>query len=365
MNGTDPETLISGATVADSYDLDLDLVNGKMYWGNTASEVRWADLDGQNDLGILTLTMSPDSLALDVVGGKIYWSENGPGEGIYRADLDGQNEELFRLLTLTPGGIALDLVNSPQRLYYAEYDTGDSRIFREDLDKSNNTEVEDVFAAAGKDLSYGLALDVLGNKMYMGLGGAGTIGSADIPDGGNFAEYTDPALNTDIDLDLGAGKYYYGVLAAIQRANLDGTGPETAFPLVAGEQPYGIALQCSSCGNSLCEYEEEKCSADCSSETHCNDGVDNDDDGAVDGADSDCPGVPENTDALCGDSLDNDSDGLVDCADPDCNTHLGPGGTFTCEFGTELTCGDSGDNDADGLTDCADASDCPPGIPPC
>ncbi|MFH2009388.1 MAG: hypothetical protein ABI333_22545 [bacterium] len=53
---------------------------------------------------------------------------------------------------------------------------------------------------------------------------------------------------------------------------------------------------------------------------------------------------------ICGDGLDNDNDGLVDCADSDC--HMDP----TCG---ELACDDSQDNDGDGLTDCWDP-DCTP-----
>jgi hypothetical protein len=51
-------------------------------------------------------------------------------------------------------------------------------------------------------------------------------------------------------------------------------------------------------------------------ETSCSDGVDNDCDGAIDGADSDCAtGGPE----MCKDGVDNDGDANIDCADSDCN----------------------------------------------
>jgi cysteine-rich repeat protein len=123
-------------------------------------------------------------------------------------------------------------------------------------------------------------------------------------------------------------------------------------------------------------------------ETACFDGIDNDNDGSTDCADSDClgasdgpcqtgqPGVcaagtyecrdlsrqcmahglpqPE----LCSDGLDNDCDGLTDGADPDCQAAI------------ETDCFDGLDNDADGSTDCADpdcagARDgaCPTGLP--
>ena len=98
----------------------------------------------------------------------------------------------------------------------------------------------------------------------------------------------------------------------------------------------------------------------------CDDGIDNDDDGAVDhpggmgadGADRD-PGceTPDDDDErdpeaeepeeICDDEVDNDDDDLVDDDDPDCNEGAQDG-----EF-----CDDDIDNDGDGLTD-EDDPDC-------
>jgi len=60
--------------------------------------------------------------------------------------------------------------------------------------------------------------------------------------------------------------------------------------------------------------------------------------------------LPDAETGLCGDSSDNDGDGAIDCADSDCF-----GDTTFCT--TETFCGDGFDNDTDGSTDCADA-DC-------
>jgi len=183
------------------------------------------------------------------------------------------------------------------------------------------------------------------------------------------------------------------------------------------------------CGDGLVEGDEEcddgntidgdGCSAACETEggpeTDCGDGVDNDADGLVDCADSDCASDPTcapvcgnglveggeecddgNTidgdgctaacedeagpETNCEDRDDNDGDGLVDCADPDCtddpfclcgngqpdpgeacddgNNADGDGCSSDCqvEIGPEV-CNDGIDNDTDGLVDCAD-SDC-------
>jgi hypothetical protein len=50
----------------------------------------------------------------------------------------------------------------------------------------------------------------------------------------------------------------------------------------------------------------------------CNDGVDNNLNGAIDCADSVCQGTPCCPE-ICDDGLDNDGDTLIDCADPDCS----------------------------------------------
>jgi Zn-dependent metalloprotease len=65
----------------------------------------------------------------------------------------------------------------------------------------------------------------------------------------------------------------------------------------------------------------------------CTDSVDNDGDGAIDCADSDCASDPScSTDPeVCDDGLDNDGDGAADCDDSDCDTD--PACATTCPGG--------------------------------
>jgi hypothetical protein len=85
----------------------------------------------------------------------------------------------------------------------------------------------------------------------------------------------------------------------------------------------------------------------------CSDRLDNDCDGLVDCADSDCSADPACAPIcmaeVCNDGLDNDCDGLVDCADPDCSANPACGPVCMPEV-----CNDGIDNDCDGLSDCAD-----------
>ncbi len=88
-----------------------------------------------------------------------------------------------------------------------------------------------------------------------------------------------------------------------------------------------------------------------STETRCDDGIDDDGDGATDCDDVDCAGDPDCAVPVerCGNGADDDRDGLADCDDPDCaeNPRCVP----------ESDCDDGRDNDRDGVTDCDDA-DC-------
>ncbi|HZF51503.1 MAG TPA: hypothetical protein VE093_22760 [Polyangiaceae bacterium] len=55
---------------------------------------------------------------------------------------------------------------------------------------------------------------------------------------------------------------------------------------------------------------------------------------------------------VCNTGVDEDLDGLVDCADSDCAAHP------TCSSADEVLCGNLKDDDLDGLTDCEDSTSC-------
>jgi hypothetical protein len=89
-------------------------------------------------------------------------------------------------------------------------------------------------------------------------------------------------------------------------------------------------------------------------ELECDDGIDNDGDGATDCDDADCSGFPGCgggvPSEICDDGIDNDGDGATDCDDDDCLVFHGCGGGVPFE----TSCNDAVDNDGDGLVDCQD-----------
>ena len=87
--------------------LALDVDGGQMYWTELDSErIRRANLDGSD---VETLVSGADNaygLALDVDGGQMYWTEADLGR-IRRANLDGSDVETLVTSLEIPASIAL------------------------------------------------------------------------------------------------------------------------------------------------------------------------------------------------------------------------------------------------------------------
>jgi hypothetical protein len=107
------------------------------------------------------------------------------------------------------------------------------------------------------------------------------------------------------------------------------------------------------CADSQCTNEDA-----CDEATYasgCGNGEDDDGDGKEDCADSDCAGVAACDEATyangCANDKDDDGDGVSDCADEDCAD------VTACDESTYPNgCGNSTDDDGDGETDCADVN---------
>ncbi len=127
------------------------------------------------------------------------------------------------------------------------------------------------------------------------------------------------------------------------------------------------------CQSNYCVYAQAE---------YCGNGIDDDLDGLIDGADPDCGS--EVVELVCDDGLDDDADGLVDCEDSDCD--FAPACVEDCSNGidddddglidcqdsgcpacplVETSCGNLFDDDGDGLADCDDpdcAAQCTPPV---
>ncbi|MEQ9405583.1 MAG: FG-GAP-like repeat-containing protein [Cyclobacteriaceae bacterium] len=130
FDGSNPEVLI---TVGTPRDIELDLINEKMYY-SAGTEIFQANLDGS---GVVSLydggSWSQYGVALDVAANRIFWIEDD--EGIYntfRADLDGSN-----ISVIGSGGTPFDIETDPsnQRIYLTDPSTPE--IFSLDYDGAN------------------------------------------------------------------------------------------------------------------------------------------------------------------------------------------------------------------------------------
>ncbi len=229
-----------------------------VYWVDVvANEINRVTSDGENVETLVTRSqglVNPQDIALDVAGGKMYWTDYGysdehGSEKIVRANLDGSNIET--LVTRSEGlegpwGIALDVVGG--KMYWA--DKQGKKIVRANLDGTN---IETLVTRGLVDLG-GIALDVVGGKMYyVDYGdprewGKEKIARANL-DGSNIEILISGRRAggpQDIALDVAGGKIYYVDVynSRIVRANLDGSNIESLIRVGASAtgSPQGIAL---------------------------------------------------------------------------------------------------------------------------
>ena len=141
LDGTDVEDLITTEILRRPNGIALDLAGGKIYWGEGVEsqeekgKIRRANLDGSGIENLIEVGWNTFGLELDLGEGKMYWTNNNEGK-VWRANLDGTEKELLISGLSNPLGLALDLTKG--KLYCAEHHAG--KIKRANLD---GTGVED------------------------------------------------------------------------------------------------------------------------------------------------------------------------------------------------------------------------------
>ena len=243
---TDSEECIGG--------IKLDLVSSKMYWITNNIGIHRANLDGS---GVeLIFGGWVEGIALDVGAGKIYWSNGCSDPRIQRANLDGSSVEV--LVPYPPAGycvasVELDLING--KIYWTEDFVGS--FGRANLDGSA-AEILLPDQVGGS-----LALDVGAGKIYWANYGVSGVWTANLD--GTDPENLIPVGVGGIEIDESQWKIYWTEGSKIRRANLDASNMEDV--MVRPGRPSALALVPPEI---------------------CDDGIDNDGDGSIDAADSDC-----------------------------------------------------------------------------
>lgn len=172
-------------------------------------------------------------------------------------------------------------------------------------------------------------------------------------------------MNDQVDL---LKAYLEELCGHIERGERALSWPNWRRRALAAAAPIAVGLSMVACE---ADMEEQPAATECTGAdcaTLCADKVDNDSDGTMDCADSDCAAattcgsvavysVPL-AESDCSDGVDNDGNGEIDCADAKCIDDISC--TSVAEYAvvmTETECADGLDNDYDQHVDCGD-SDC-------
>lgn len=231
-DGSNVEDVITGLNRPTG--LDIDTVNGKLYWTN-GTQIRRADLDGSNSEVVYSGLYNTFDVKLDVAGNRMYWTHDNGISRVMRASLDGTGAAIINNTLGQPSYISLD--TAAGHLYLTEFSSG--RVSRMNLNGSGVTTLH-----TGPAGAIGSALDLVHGKMYW-TGGATNdwIKRADL-DGGNV-ETIVTGLNApqDIDYDADSDRIYWidALNVVVQRADPDGSSVETIVA-TGMTRPRGIVL---------------------------------------------------------------------------------------------------------------------------
>ncbi|UCS93781.1 gliding motility-associated C-terminal domain-containing protein [Echinicola marina] len=223
LDGSDIQTIATG-----QYNgIRIDHENQKLYFNELSGDILKADLDGSN---VETIVSGAEAfgIALDLANSKIYWTEYDNNR-IRRANLDGSNVEDVVASANGHTGVWVD--NYTNKIYWSGYFL--DKFFRSNLDGTNK---EVVVSKIGNPWS--VQVDALNGKLY--FTDYYELGRADM-DGSNIETLSNSGTSLGMDLDLKAGKVYYGA-AGIRMANLDGTSEAEIIPYASSGDVWGIAL---------------------------------------------------------------------------------------------------------------------------
>ena len=233
---------MSRSSLESRRSIALDPIGGKIYGTDRGLGDVWrANLDGSNQLTILSGRGQPDGIAVDPMHGTLYFAED---QFLRRSNLDGTNVELVANIGFC-SGIVLDShhPNLDPAMYWAV--EGVDVFRRSDFDAAGEATLQT--GAIGTPEA--IAVDPAFGRMYWADSESGCIWRANL-DGTAAARWivglVDPI---GLALDLDAGKIYWADAGTswIEREDLDGTDREVLVSTTL--PPTGLALDPS--GGSL------------------------------------------------------------------------------------------------------------------
>ncbi len=242
-DGSDLQIIVSGSQTMgyDVQEIEIDARTSQLYQygifrdgttglaGAGQGFLRRSNLDGSSPQMLILGDILPNKVlwgfALDIENDKLYMGGHGSGGnpdigGIRRSNLDGTGLESILPDAGNTHGIAVDSRND-EVLYtqaFAEYG-----VWRANFDGSLNERI--VTSITGE-----LAFDPNSNKLFVSCYDSNSISVANA-DGTGVSTLISTPSPSALDLDLAAGKIYWGDASDIWRANIDGSGAEKLFAM--------------------------------------------------------------------------------------------------------------------------------------
>ncbi|MBN1406345.1 MAG: T9SS type A sorting domain-containing protein [Calditrichaceae bacterium] len=238
LDGTEKSDLITELNQPIGLAIDTESSPNKLYFCERGdSKIYRANLDGSDTVAVITGITGIYDIELDLVNRKIYWvRDTYADDAVQRADMDGLNSNIEDMYTSTSTsydflGVGLDVTNS--KVYWVQRNNGCSdKISSMNFDKTGHTYV---ITHPANSLLGPWDIDIVGNKIYWSDCGL----SEDIIYKANLDGSNIDTVLKDVDcqyfvIDPATDKIYFADNSLIQCANLDGTGRDTVVTGVGG-----------------------------------------------------------------------------------------------------------------------------------
>lgn len=245
LDGTEKSDLITGLNQPIGLAIDTQSSPNKLYFcERNESKIYKSNLDGSDTVAVITGVTGIQDIELDLVNRKIYWvRDTWDDDAVQRADMDGLNSNIEDMYTSTSTsydflGIGLDVANS--KVYWVQRNNGCSdKISSMNFDKTGHTYV---ITYPDNSLLGPWDIDVVGNKIYWTDCGL----SEDIIYKANLDGSDIDTVLKEVDcqyfiIDPATDKIYFSDNYLIECANLDGTGRDTVVTGV-GSFVMGIGI---------------------------------------------------------------------------------------------------------------------------